>query len=173
MLKRICSFVIACRGFWKNLRGLMLCGSWCMACPTVLLGHTQLRILHPTGWARCWYDPIQHPPTRKEPLPTTMVSWLLCLKSPKWIRMGQPPANLPILNLIGQVPASMPPSRTTASTLPASDIWWFPEIEVPQNLPFLDGIFHYQPFWIPPFVKPPYTDTWWLNVLSPSPRCRN
>ena len=43
MLKRICSFVIACRGFWKNLRGLMLCGSWCMACPTVLLGP------HPTA----------------------------------------------------------------------------------------------------------------------------
>ena len=36
-------------------------------------------------------------------------------------------------------------------------IWWFPEIGVPPNHPFLDGIFHYKASFlgIPPFMEPP------------------
>ena len=48
-------------------------------------------------------------------------------------------------------------------------IWGFPEIGVPPNHPFLDGIFpnKNQPFWIPPWLwKPPYKDSWgwWTNI---------
>ena len=33
--------------------------------------------------------------------------------------------------------------------------WWFPEIGLPQEHPYFNGIFHYKPtiFWMPPFME--------------------
>ena len=52
-----------------------------------------------------------------------------------------------------------------------SIIWWFPEIGVPQNHPFLDGIFpkinHPAMKGYPHLRKPPYYHTW-LGLPRPS-----
>ena len=44
------------------------------------------------------------------------------------------------------------------------DIWRFPEIGVPLNHPFLDGIFPYNHCWVPPCMEPPHVASIELEI---------